>query len=83
VSKYNLPNPEKMQPVHAVNRVFSFTRLNFLARFSGHFRNGTETDWGKTAKSMSTRNYSWSAPEGKSKKLKQKQTKQTNKQTVK
>jgi len=77
-----------MQPVLAVNRVFSFTRLDFLARFCGHFRNGTETDWRKTTKSMSTRNSSWSVSEGESKQLKQKnktkqnkQNKQANKQT--
>ena len=84
VSKYNLPNPEKMQPVLSVNRVFSFTRLNFSARFCGHFRNSAKTDWGKTTKSMSTRKYSWRASEGKSKqkditnKQKRKKTKQTN-----
>ena len=50
VSKYNLPNIEEMHPVHAVNRVFSFTRLDFLARFCGHFRKSTETDLGKVIK---------------------------------
>ena len=45
MSEYGLPRYDRVKPIFAADRLSSFTHLDFFARFSGKFRNGTEGYW--------------------------------------